>query len=145
MIRREAYLKLGGYDENYYFYNEDLDWVERAKRQGLCFMALPGAKVIHYSGRGRMQNHSRIIRELYWSNIYYFKKFYPKISWLVYRILLLELHLSISKLKKQLHKAEAQRKKEIEMEIQDLVVAQKLMKEHYRNSLEPKIPFWEEN
>ena len=142
LIRKEAYLKLGGYDENYYFYNEDLDWAERAKRQGLCFMALPEAKVIHFLSRGAVQNRSRIMRELYWSNIYYFKKFYPKISWLIYRILALELKLGKSKLKKQLQKAEVAQKKEIEQQIHNFIIAKDRMKEHYTNSLEPKIPFW---
>lgn len=142
LIRKEAYLKLGGYDENYYFYNEDLDWAERAKRQGLCFMALPEAKVIHFLSRGAVQNRSRIMRELYWSNIYYFKKFYPKISWLIYRILALELKLGKTKLKKQLQKAEVEQKKEIEQQIHNFIIAKDRMKEHYTNSLEPKIPFW---
>lgn len=84
MIRREAFLLLGGYDENYYFFNEDLDWVERAKREGLYFMALPDAKVIHYSGKGRRHNHSRITREHYWSNIYYFKSSIRKyVGWFI--------------------------------------------------------------
>ena len=142
LIRREAYLQLGGYDENYYFYNEDLDWAERAKRQGLPFMALPEAKVIHFLSKGMVQNRSRIMRELYWSNIYYFKKFYPKISWLVYRILSLEIHFNIAKLKKQLRKLEVNHQQDLEQQMQDLVVAKNRMKKHYTNSLEPKIPFW---
>lgn len=143
MIRKEAFLRLGGYDENYYFYNEDLDWVERAKREGLCFMALPEAKVIHYSGKGRRHNRSRIMRELYWSNIYYFKKFYPKISWLVYRVQSVELSMKMSKLKRQLKRVDETQKKEIEQQIKDFAVAKKFMVEHYNNHLEPKIPFWE--
>lgn len=142
LIRREAYLQLGGYDENYYFYNEDLDWAERAKRQGLPFMALPEAKVIHFLSKGMVQNRSRIMRELYWSNIYYFKKFYPKISWLVYRILSLEIHFNVAKLKKQLRKLEVNHQQDLEQQMQDLVVAKNRMKKHYTNSLEPKIPFW---
>lgn len=32
MIRLKCFEKIGLYDENYYFYNEDLDWLKRAKK-----------------------------------------------------------------------------------------------------------------
>jgi Predicted glycosyltransferases len=36
MIRASAFARIGGFDETYYFYNEDLDWAERARRAGLA-------------------------------------------------------------------------------------------------------------
>ena len=140
LIRREAYLTLGGYDENYYFFNEDVDWAERAKRQGLRFMALPEAKVIHFASKGMAQNRSRIMKELYWSNIYYFKKFHPRLSWLIYRLLLLEIRRKTNNLKKQLSTQED--KQGIEAQIEDLKTAKQLMRQHYENPLSPKIPIW---
>lgn len=102
MIRVTAYEKVGLYDENYYFHNEDLDWAERAKRAGLKFMFLPEAKVYHYRSQGFRQNYHAIIKELYKSNLYYFRKFYhPVIVELAYRSMLIELFLKIRRLKKE--------------------------------------------
>lgn len=102
MTRAKAFEEVGLYDENYYFYNEDLDWAERAKRAGLKFMFLPEAKVYHYQGQGSRQNYNAITRELYKSNLYYFRKFYhPIIVELAYRLMLAELHLKMKRLIKE--------------------------------------------
>lgn len=102
MMRVAAFEKVGLYDENYYFYNEDLDWAERAKRAGLKFMFLPEAKVYHYQGQGSRQNYHAIIKELYKSNLYYFRKFYhPIIAELAYRLMLAEIFLKMNRLKRE--------------------------------------------
>lgn len=80
MGRRGIYRgdQVGVFDENYYFYNEDLDWSIRAHRKGLVFHYLPNLHVIHYVGQGRAQNRYRIISELYPANLYLYAKFYGR-------------------------------------------------------------------
>jgi GT2 family glycosyltransferase len=80
MGRRRIYQEdqVGVFDENYYFFNEDLDWSIRAHRKGLVFHYLPNLQVIHYVGQGRAQNRYRIVSELYPANLYLYAKFYGR-------------------------------------------------------------------
>ena len=91
MFRAEAFARVGGFDETYYFYNEDLDWAERARKARLRFQYLPDASVTHHSGQGRRHNVSRIRRELYRANLYYYRRHYPLLAPLVYGAQLLSL------------------------------------------------------
>ena len=72
--------RVGLFDENYYFFNEDLDWSIRAHRQGLLFHFLPNLPVIHYRGRGQAQNRDRILGDLYQANLRLYAKFLGR-SW----------------------------------------------------------------
>ena len=72
--------RVGLFDENYYFFNEDLDWSIRAHRQGLVFHFLPDLPVIHYRGRGQAQNRDRILGDLYQANLRLYAKFLGR-SW----------------------------------------------------------------
>lgn len=92
LTRASAFRQVGAYDEFYYFYNEDLDWMTRAERAGLLFHFHPDAKAIHYGGGGRKQNVAPIVRDLYRANAYYFAKFYARpVVWLALGGLRLEL------------------------------------------------------
>ncbi|MGW3546358.1 glycosyltransferase family 2 protein [Janibacter hoylei] len=51
-IRREAYLSIGGYDDDYQMYGgEDLDFGHRAKRHGMHLALAPGADAEHHEVR----------------------------------------------------------------------------------------------
>jgi len=108
LIRPEAFSRIGGYDESYYFYNEDLDWSTRAVRAGLNMAILHGVKIIHHCGRGRRHNVSKITKHLYASNIYYFKRFYPRLIPLIRVAHQYEIHHHSRRLKgvKELSQAE---------------------------------------
>lgn len=56
--------------------------------------------------------------------------------------LFIEINMNITRLKRELKKAEPSQRKEIEQRVQDYIVAKELMIEHYDSHLEPKIPFW---
>lgn len=143
MIRAAVYRKIGGYDENYYFYNEDLDWAERAKRGRIRFMYLPDAGVIHFLSKGSDQNRSRITRELYWSNIYYYKKFYPRLAWLSFYGMKVDLKRRARELKSKLvHADNLQEKERINQALEDLKVSRERMNQEFRTKRTPKIPFW---
>jgi len=51
LIRREAYEKIGGLDEHFFFYNEDLDWCLRLRKAGWAIFYYPLSSVIHYGGQ----------------------------------------------------------------------------------------------
>ena len=72
--------QVGLFDEYYFFFNEDLDWSVRAHRRGLLFHYLPDLPVVHYSGKGRAQNRFKLLSELHQMNLYFYAKFYGRLS-----------------------------------------------------------------
>jgi N-acetylglucosaminyl-diphospho-decaprenol L-rhamnosyltransferase len=55
LIRREAYQQVGGLDEGYFMYSEELDWCRRCKAAGWEIAYLPTATVIHHEGQSSEQ------------------------------------------------------------------------------------------
>ncbi len=51
LFRSEAYARLGGFDEAYFLYYEDVDICARIRRQGLELVGVTGAVVIHDARR----------------------------------------------------------------------------------------------
>ena len=143
LIRAATFHKIGGYDENYYFHNEDLDWAVHAKREGYRFMYLPDAPVIHFQSKGKIQNQSRIIRETYWSDIYFYKKFYPRWAFLAYGASNLNLDMLIrshrSKLKRETN---PEKQAELSRILADYIEAKERMKQEYHTNRPPKVPQW---
>lgn len=145
LIRSGVFQTVGGYDENYFFYNEDLDWAERAKKANRLFMYLPEAPVIHYQSKGKNQNLSRITRELFWSNIYYFKKFYPRFSWAAYWLMRLDLDHRSRSLRRRLKKTtDHEERRRAEESLADYQEARKRLIQEYKTDRSPRVPFWKE-
>lgn len=48
--RKSAIEKVGLFDEDFFFYGEDLDWCWRFKEAGYKIFYTPGTKIIHYKG-----------------------------------------------------------------------------------------------
>ena len=60
MIRRNVGEKLGWFDEDYFWYGEDLDFCYRTKKTGFRIYFIPDVKVIHYKGiSSGIKKHSR--------------------------------------------------------------------------------------
>lgn len=50
MIRREVYQKIGGLDEIFFMYGEDLDWCFRVQKAGFKVYYVDSTQIIHYKG-----------------------------------------------------------------------------------------------
>ena len=50
MMRRAVYEQIGGLDESYFLYGEDLDYCYRIKKSGWKIYYVPDTKIIHYKG-----------------------------------------------------------------------------------------------
>lgn len=50
MIRKKVFSKIGFFDEDFFFYGEDLDLCWRAKEAGYKVMYTPSTKILHYKG-----------------------------------------------------------------------------------------------
>ena len=47
-IRRDAWMRVGPFDEGFKLYFEETDWLERARRQGLRGCLVPAARAVHF-------------------------------------------------------------------------------------------------
>lgn len=74
LVRREVYARVGGFDEGYFMYSEELDWQKRIRATGWRVLYVPQAKVVHHEGKSSEQvvplRHIRFQR----SKIRYFTK-----------------------------------------------------------------------
>lgn len=61
-MRGETFRRLGGFDERYYLYCEDVDLCLRARAQGLRARLLTDVRIIHAARR----DSARRVRHLYW-------------------------------------------------------------------------------
>lgn len=50
VVRRNVYEQVGGFDEQFFMYGEDLDWCYRIKQAGWNVMYVPTTQIIHYKG-----------------------------------------------------------------------------------------------
>src|SRR3989337_2517838 len=50
MIRKEVYEMVGGFDERFFMYGEDLDLCYRIQKSGYKVYYYPGTQIIHYKG-----------------------------------------------------------------------------------------------
>lgn len=73
MIRKDLFEDLGGFDESYFMYFEDVDLCFRTKKKGRKIVVLPESKVIHKSGQSFSDSREKK-RYYYNSQDYYIKK-----------------------------------------------------------------------
>jgi O-antigen biosynthesis protein len=50
LLRREVYAQIGGLDESYFMYGEDLDWCYRVQKAGWRIHYVHATKIVHYGG-----------------------------------------------------------------------------------------------
>jgi len=73
-IRREAYDAIGGFDDSFFMYIEDVDFSHRLKSHGKKIFYLPSAHVFHAGGQSGGQMAIQNYLELYRSFYRYFRK-----------------------------------------------------------------------
>jgi N-acetylglucosaminyl-diphospho-decaprenol L-rhamnosyltransferase len=74
LARREALLAVGGFDEAFFLYEEDVDLCVRVRRAGWRILFTPAAEVLHHLGRSMAQAASRADLEYHRSHILYYRK-----------------------------------------------------------------------
>jgi len=65
MLRREVYDEIGGLDESYFMYGEDLDWCFRTQQAGWKLFYVHGTKIIHYGGESTKRSSIDATAEFY--------------------------------------------------------------------------------
>src|SRR5262245_998381 len=77
MVRRAAIDQVGGFDEAFFMFNEDVDWCRRMKLAGWANVYVPEARVVHHVGASRNRVAPRVIVERHRGMIHYFHKHHP--------------------------------------------------------------------
>ena len=89
MVRREVYAQIGGLDEGYVMYSEELDWCRRAKNAGWRVVFLAEAHIIHHGGKSSDQVVGRRHILFQQSKLRYFYKYHGAAAAQVLRLFLL--------------------------------------------------------
>jgi N-acetylglucosaminyl-diphospho-decaprenol L-rhamnosyltransferase len=74
LARHDALLAVGGFDEAFFLYEEDVDLCVRVRRAGWRILFTPAAEVLHHLGRSMAQAPARADLEYHRSHILYYRK-----------------------------------------------------------------------
>ncbi len=89
MARRAVYEQIGGLDERYVMFSEELDWCRRAKDAGWRIVYVGDATITHYGGKSTEQIPTN--KHIYFqqSKLRYYRKFHGPLAALALRAFLL--------------------------------------------------------
>lgn len=76
IARREVYAQIGGLDEGYVMFSEELDWCRRAKSAGWRVLYAGEARITHYGGQSTSQVEARKHIHFQQSKLRYFARFH---------------------------------------------------------------------
>jgi GT2 family glycosyltransferase len=93
LMPRAAYQALGGMDERFFFYNDDLEWCLRARRKGWRVLLVP-RRVLHLGGSSTPKD-PRFLAEGYRGGLLLSRDYYPHLHGLHKKAVWLEAHLRI--------------------------------------------------
>jgi len=80
MARRATLDQIGGFDEGYFMYSEELDWCRRAKEAGWQVVFLPEARIVHHEGKSSEQAVAARHIHFQTSKVRYFRKFHGPVA-----------------------------------------------------------------
>jgi len=94
MIKKSFFKKLGGFDNNFFMYVEDVDLCKRAKELGYATYFTPNTSLIH-SSHGS-SDRSFAIENIYKSIFYYHEKHSSKLTLILVKLILkLKAHILV--------------------------------------------------
>lgn len=79
IVRKDVFQTLGGFDERFFLYYEDVDFCYRARKLGYKIFFTPDIKVIHHQGKSSFKDMKSFFINLYISKFLFFEKHH---SWL---------------------------------------------------------------
>ncbi|MFA6194664.1 MAG: glycosyltransferase family 2 protein [Patescibacteria group bacterium] len=78
-IRKSVFEKIGGWDERFFLYFEDVDFCWRAKQRGFEIAVLESISIVHLGGRSLVKSRERK-KQYYLAQEYFFRKNYGAVS-----------------------------------------------------------------
>ena len=89
MVRKSIYNEIGGFDEQFYLFGEDVDWCLRIKNGGWDIFCLPNTKVIHIGGASTSKNYFTLVSSRFRSRYIFAKKHFNKLEFFIIRVITL--------------------------------------------------------
>lgn len=90
LVRREVVAQVGGMDEGYFMYSEELDWCKRIKAAGWQVVYEPAAQIVHHSGKSSEQASTQRHINFNRAKLRYFHKYHgPAVAFFLRLVLLL--------------------------------------------------------
>ena len=89
MVPRSTYEAVGGMDEGYFMYSEELDWCRRIKESGRRVVYYPAAQVIHHVGKSSEQAVTARHINFNQAKLRYFRKYHGRFMAAILRVFLL--------------------------------------------------------
>jgi GT2 family glycosyltransferase len=74
LARDEVIQRVGGFDEGFFMYCEEVDWCRRIRQAGWDIYYTPDAEIIHHQGASTRQNVSAMLVQLHRSRDRFFQK-----------------------------------------------------------------------
>lgn len=74
LARRQALDQVGGFDEGFFLYEEDVDLCRRLRQAGWTILFTPAAEVVHHVGRSMARDPDRSRLEYQRSHLRYYRK-----------------------------------------------------------------------
>jgi N-acetylglucosaminyl-diphospho-decaprenol L-rhamnosyltransferase len=93
MVRREVVQEVGGMDEGYFMYSEELDWCRRIADAGWRTVYFPEAKIVHHVGRSSEQALTARHINFQQAKLRYFRKYHGRVAAVILRLFLLTIYL----------------------------------------------------
>jgi len=80
LVRREAYEQVGGLDEGFFMYSEELDWCRRMKSAGWTVVYFPLARIIHHEAKSSGQVPAATHIRFNTSKVRYYRKYHGPLA-----------------------------------------------------------------
>jgi N-acetylglucosaminyl-diphospho-decaprenol L-rhamnosyltransferase len=80
LVRRGVYQQVGGLDEGFFMYSEEMDWCHRIRSAGWDVVYLPTATVIHHEGKSSEQVVPARHIHFQGSKVRYFRKHHGRLQ-----------------------------------------------------------------
>jgi GT2 family glycosyltransferase len=93
MATRAVLEQVGGMDEAYFMYSEELDWCRRIHQAGWRIVHLPAAQVVHHEGKSSEQAVTARHINFQRAKLRYFRKYHGRPAAHVLRFFLLLIYL----------------------------------------------------
>jgi GT2 family glycosyltransferase len=92
LARKAAVRQVGGLDERFFFYAEDVDWCKRFHDAGWKVVFVPEATATHFGGGSSSNAPLRYSIEMLRANLAYWEKHHGFLGQCVYRLLFIVYH-----------------------------------------------------
>lgn len=92
LMRHEALDKVGGLDESFFMYGEDIDLSYRLVLGGYTNYYYP-ERILHYKGESTKHGNMKYIKAFYGAMILFFKKYYPHSGCLMAALIYVAVYL----------------------------------------------------